>query len=419
MLLDQLYQSFKHPTLDRILKTQIACSISSKHEIVLSSLDSMNNKIRVHMRLCSTRGLPRLRDWVSSHLVCNPLSSPYLDGLADTPLGMHRAEESLWQKGVRVLSSDASKDATARAPLTTTTTKVVKKHPRFTYDGKSLRDAMKHCVDMVQERDYEFYQWCSQLPLKKHRAPVFVLKALALEIESIQLQARTEMLLKMRYQWWRDSVGKAFAATQSYEMSQPVMKALSELIQCHDISRHRVDAMIDAYEEDALRTRHFGSIEELEDYAQRTVSHLLSLQLEACGMKSNATEHAAMSHLGKAIGLVSSLRGAEAALRRGKSYFPEDICQRFDATPTDFLVNGGQSVLPDIAREIATVAKQHIESSKSLGHETVFRIQALSTEMYLDALEKANFDIFSSNMHRNGYLPIEYLLRMKWRFIMT
>lgn len=293
--------------------------------------------------------------------------------------------------------------------------------PRFTYDGKSLRDAMKHCVDLVKERDNEFFQWCSQLPLKEHRAPIFVLKALAIEIESIQWQARTETLLKMRYQWWRDSVSKAFAAKQSYEMSQPVMKALSELIQCHEISKHRVDAIIDAYERDALRSHHMSTMEELEDHAHGTVSQLLSLQLESCGLTNNPSEHTAISHLGKAIGLAYSLQNAEISLKNGKSYFPVDVCQRHNATPTEFLINGGQSVLPAIAQDIAVAAQEHLSIAKSsfgdnLGH---FRIQGLSTELYLGALRKAGFDIFSSKMHRNGYLPIEYLVKMKWRFMTT
>lgn len=296
---------------------------------------------------------------------------------------------------------------------------VPRRHPRFTYDGKTLRDAMKHCVDMVKDKDYEFYQWCSQLPLKEQRAPVFVLKALALEIESIQRQARTEMLLKMRYQWWRDSVGKAFAAKNSYEMSQPVMKALSELIQCHEISKHRVDTMIDAYEEDALRSKHMLDIQQVEEYSQGTVSQLLSLQLESCGLNSDDSEHAAMSSLGKAIGLASGLRHAEIYLREGKSYFPEDICRKYNATPIDFMGQDGLSVLPQIVEEVASVACAHLQSAAAMRPGSPFHIQALSTELYLDALKKAKYDIFSKKMHRGGYLPIEYLVKMKWRFLMS
>ena len=376
---------------------------------------------RIHMRY--SRGITRLR---LSSLSSQPGSSPQVSsstcgtweevcsqGVA-RQFSETRVDRLISRYISRRFSSDETQPAT-KPPKSKGSH--LKKHPRFTYDGKSLRDAMKHCVDMVKERDYEFYQWCSQLPMKEQKAPVFVLKALALEIESIQFQARTEMLLKMRYQWWRDSVGKAFAATQSYEMSQPVMKALSELIQSHEISKHRVDAIIDTYERDALRGNHMATMEELEDHANGTVSQLLSLQLESCGLKGDASEHAAMSHLGKAIGLATSLRGAEISLRNGKSYFPEDVCQKYKATPTDFLVEDGQSVLPDIALEVAMVAKGHLESAGALGSGSHFRIQGLPTELYLNALEKADFDIFSSKMHRNGYVPIEYLIRMKWRFM--
>ena len=285
---------------------------------------------------------------------------------------------------------------------------------RLKYDGKSLKDAMNHCLNMVKERDGEFYQWCVQLD-KDHRAPVLVLKALSLEIESIQWQARTETLLQMRYQWWRDSIRKAFKATHSYEMSQPVMKAVSELVGCHPISQNRMEAMVDAFEKDALRTSPMSTVAELSEFADGTQSQMLCMQLEACGMTDSQSEEAAF-HLGKAIGLSATLRHAAAYLKNGKSYFPEEICKKYSATPLDFEVDG-QSVLPEISMDIAMLAKAHLAASKSFHSDSApIFIQSLNTELYLEALQKAGYDIFSAKMHRGGYLPIEYLMKLKWRF---
>ena len=285
---------------------------------------------------------------------------------------------------------------------------------RLKYDGKSLKDAMNHCLNMVKERDGEFYQWCVQLD-KDHRAPVLVLKALSLEIESIQWQARTDTLLQMRYQWWRDSIRKAFKATHSYEMSQPVMKAVSELVGCHPISQHRMEAMVDAFEKDALRTSPMSTVAELSEFADGTQSQMLCMQLEACGMSGSESEQAAF-HLGKAMGLSATLRHAVAYLKKGKSYFPEEICRKYNATPVDFDVDG-QSVLPRISMDIAMLAQSHLEASRSSPTESAsIFIQGLNTELYLGALQKAEYDIFSAKMHKGGYLPIEYLMKLKWRF---
>eukprot|EP00889_Picochlorum_renovo_P003085 jgi/Picre1/30115/NNA_005484.t1 len=174
-------------------------------------------------------------------------------------------------------------------------------------DG-GLKEAMTYCQRLVKEKEYEHYLWCSQLK-PEYRAPIIALRALGIEIQAVQEHARTEMLLMMRYQWWKDSVRKAFEATQSYEMSQPVMKAVSELVRQATISKYRVMRMIDAHETDALRTSPMVSMRELEDYAEGTCSQLLYMQLEACGLATAATEHAA-SHLGKAIGLSQVLRNA-------------------------------------------------------------------------------------------------------------
>ncbi|WPT16615.1 NADH dehydrogenase [Picochlorum sp. SENEW3] len=282
-------------------------------------------------------------------------------------------------------------------------------------DG-GLKEAMTYCQRLVKEKEYENYLWCSQLK-PEYRAPIIALRALGIEIQAVQEHARTEMLLMMRYQWWKDSVRKAFEVTQSYEMSQPVMKAVSELVRQATISKYRVMRMIDAHETDALRTSPMVSMGELEDYAEGTCSQLLYMQLEACGLATAATEHAA-SHLGKAIGLSQVLRNAVVYLKKGKTYFPEDICKKYGVTPTEFLVNDSPS---DVAFEVAKVAKAHLDAART--HEVIepeaapLFNQALSVELYLNALEKANFDIFSASMHRGGYLPVEYLIKLKWRMM--
>lgn len=279
-----------------------------------------------------------------------------------------------------------------------------------------LKEAMGYCQNLVREKEYENYLWCSQLK-PEYRAPIVALRALGIEMQGVQEHARTEMLLMMRYQWWKDSVRKAFEATQSYEMSQPVMKAVSEVVRHAGVSKYRVMRMIDAFEMDGLRTSPMASMEELEDYAEGTCSQLLYMQLEACDLATAATEHAA-SHLGKAIGLSLVLRNAAVYLQKGKTYFPEDVCKKYGVTPHDFLVDDSPS---DVAFEVAKVAKAHLDAART--HEVIepqavpLFNQALSVELYLDALEKANFDIFSRSMHRGGYLPVAYLIKLKWRMI--
>lgn len=56
-----------------------------------------------------------------------------------------------------------------------------------------------------------------------------------------------------------------------------------------------------------LQMNSFSTLEELEKYADDTVSNVYFLILEGCGIKNVHADHAA-SHLGKAQGIVQQLR---------------------------------------------------------------------------------------------------------------
>lgn len=51
----------------------------------------------------------------------------------------------------------------------------------------------------------------------------------------------------------------------------------------------------------------FVSLEEMEKYVEKSVSSVLYLVLEGCGVQNINADHAA-SHLGKAQGLVQQIR---------------------------------------------------------------------------------------------------------------
>lgn len=53
--------------------------------------------------------------------------------------------------------------------------------------------------------------------------------------------------------------------------------------------------------------KHFNSLEDMEKYAEKSVSSVYYLILEGCGVKNVHADHAA-SHLGKAQGITQQLR---------------------------------------------------------------------------------------------------------------
>lgn len=307
--------------------------------------------------------------------------------------------------------------------------------PTTKYGGKSLEAAIRHCVALVKENDDEFFKWATYTMQKSktNRAPILVMKALQLEIESIQYAARTETLLRMRYQWWRDSIAKAFAATKSYEMAQPVMKACSELVQSYPcMSQKRVQEMLDAYEMDAMRGETcFQRMDDLEGFARDSTGALVALQMEACGMGKDSVEAVAPS-LGVGIGMTSALRRSLGLLSEyGISYLPEDVCWRHGIDPGAFFDGKDKrEALKGVARDIAVVAREHLDAANAAaravgggteGNERsernerneakAFALQGLASELWLQGLEKTGYDLLTTG----GVSPVEYLLKLRWK----
>ena len=287
------------------------------------------------------------------------------------------------------------------------------------YGGKSLEASLRHCVDLVRERDPEFFKWATvALQTKQDRAPVLVLKALQIEVESIQQAARTETLLRMRYQWWRDSINKAFQSRRSYELAQPVMKAFSELVRSYDtINDTRIHEMLDAYEMDAMRgDAFFPSLDDLEKHARDTVGTLVALQMEACGVEKDAVNEIAPA-LGIGVGVTSALRRSLGLLSEyGISYLPEDVCRRHGIDPGNFFDGSDKrEELKGIVGEIAGVARSYLEDASSAGKHSAmskaFVLQGLASELYLDGLRKNRYDLLTAG----DVPPVGYLLRLKWR----
>ena len=69
---------------------------------------------------------------------------------------------------------------------------------------------------------------------------------------------------------------------------------------------------------------HYVSMKDLEAYSENTASSILYLLLEALGVRSHETDHIA-SHIGKAMGITTVLRGLPEQLNQRRMYLPSEI----------------------------------------------------------------------------------------------
>jgi NADH dehydrogenase [ubiquinone] 1 alpha subcomplex assembly factor 6 len=138
------------------------------------------------------------------------------------------------------------------------------------------------------------------------------IRAFNLEIARIADTVSTSHVGALRLQFWRDNINRTFDGAPP---KQPVAILLSASL--NDLAaRSHGDARLSkswflriiAAREQYLNNNPYSTLEALEKYAESTYSTLLYLTLQALPMASITADHIA-SHIGKAAGIVTVLRG--------------------------------------------------------------------------------------------------------------
>lgn len=290
-----------------------------------------------------------------------------------------------------------------------------------TQHSQAVKKAFAECKSTVQKYDREGYVWVNTLQ-PSARAPVMMLRALNAEISTIgdSVSHGGDAMREIKFQWWKDAI---FSCFQGQEVKHPVIVALAFCNSIQPLSQYRLQRMLEAKRVDQCEHRPFQTLQSLEDFSEDTQSQLAYLQLQASGVQSSDADHAA-SHLGKAIGLTSMLRGMHQFLKQGTHYFPVDLCAKNSVVPERLLQGEELDSLGvrEVVYEMASVAHVHLKHSIQL-HGRADKLpreakQAMlsrvSCQLFLQALERSDFQLFSPSMRGSGFSPLWYTLQVQW-----
>ncbi|GFR40690.1 hypothetical protein Agub_g1281 [Astrephomene gubernaculifera] len=188
-------------------------------------------------------------------------------------------------------------------------------------------------------------------------------------------------------------------------------------------SRYAFKRIIDSREADWADPQPPLDLGALEQYAEGTASQLLYLQLAAAGIKHSEADHAA-SHLGRAVGISTLLRGTAAHAAARRCYLPVDLCAEARVSQEDVYGGVVSEGLRDVVHKVASLAKGHLDEARRLAPRLPpgaagLMLPAVATGRYLEALEAANFDPYDARLLRehgggSGGAPLPYVLAVKW-----
>jgi NADH dehydrogenase [ubiquinone] 1 alpha subcomplex assembly factor 6 len=146
-----------------------------------------------------------------------------------------------------------------------------------------------YCAQVVKTKDYPGYLTTLLSPLKA-RQTIFATRAFNAELSLVQSQTKDPMKQLIKIQFWKDEIEKAFEGKATH----PITRELK--VNEFNLSKTWFMRILREREKH-LQREQFATIEELEQYAENTVSCLLYLHLEALGVRNQQAEHAA-GHLG-------------------------------------------------------------------------------------------------------------------------
>jgi NADH dehydrogenase [ubiquinone] 1 alpha subcomplex assembly factor 6 len=256
------------------------------------------------------------------------------------------------------------------------------------------------------------------------RKAAFTLRALNVETAKAMDVASDPRIGLMRLVWWQEAIDKLFA---NKLIEHPTALALSQVIAETKISKTWLKRSVEARINDARReaTDIPETMEELEKYAEDTVSTMLYLTLQSGGIVSTAADHAA-SHIGKASGILLLLKSLpyHAGHNRHFSYIPRAI-----ASKHGLIVKQGQEErwldsregLCEAVYEMASVANAHLKKAQKLAGSVPAEalpvlLPAVPAQVLLDSLRRVQFDVFDPRLARGvlGIPPLWYQLQLKW-----
>ncbi|KAK4167632.1 NADH dehydrogenase complex I, assembly factor 6 [Cladorrhinum sp. PSN259] len=179
-------------------------------------------------------------------------------------------------------------------------------------DPPDVGNARKYCGNQLKNGDNDAYLIRQFVPRSAQNA-YDALRTLNLELARLPETVSNPTIGQFRMQFWRDTVNKVFAGNPPRE---PISILLHQAIM--DLRAKTGAAGVSSLKfwllrfintrERHMENKPFVSLSALEDYAENTYATLMYMTLAAMPLQSVHMDHLA-SHIGKAYGIVATLRG--------------------------------------------------------------------------------------------------------------
>jgi 15-cis-phytoene synthase len=259
-----------------------------------------------------------------------------------------------------------------------------------------VQDVFPHCESLVRAADKDRFLATLFAPAEL-RGALHALYAANIEIARLREVVHEPLAGEIRLQWWREVI----AGVRSAEAGgHPVASALLDTMQQHRIDPQPLQDLIDARTFD-LYDEPMATLAELDSYARRTSSGLITLAAGILAPERSAPEAAEAA--GIAYAITGLLRAFPLHASRRQLFVPEEILAREGVDTASIFAGHSSPGLLAALKALRTHARAHLTTARAaIAAVPLAQVPALLPTAlvrgYLDRMERRDYDPFRTDV---------------------
>lgn len=235
-------------------------------------------------------------------------------------------------------------------------------------------------LNLLKQREYENYI-CSLLIPQPFQQPIVAIRALDVELSAAKHD--------IKFAYWKQEMEN---------LSHPISLQLSKF----NVSPVYLRRLI---ENRSKKPTGFTTIKDITDWSEGIHSIVLYCIMKTLSIESVHADHCA-SHVGKAIGTVTLLRSTLHHLQNNECLLPSQLLAEQGISANDLLLGKKRQELKNVVFSVANHAMdqlKHAQTIKIPDNAWIGLLYATPIELYLNELEKADFDLFDPRLQKRNW----------------
>jgi len=263
----------------------------------------------------------------------------------------------------------------------------------------------QYCQDKAAKSGSSFYYSFLFLPPQQKQA-IMALYAFCREVDDVVDECSDPNVARIKLQWWRSEIPKAFEGTPSH----PVVQALQTSVNNFNLPQEHFIEIIDGMQMDLEQNR-YRDFSQLSLYCYRVASVVGLMAAEIFGFQNRKTLDYA-HNLGTAFQLTNILRDVREDAMRGRIYLPLEELEQFGVNEQDLLQGNQTDQVTELMKFQAQRARDYYQKAfELLPVEDRFsqRSGLIMAEIYLTTLEEIEKDNYQVLQQRTSLPPLRKL----------